>query len=60
MVQDALVFYNPDKGDRNWDRMQSRIAYLESERAKALDEIDHVKDYIDEINEEINELIFES
>lgn len=42
--------------DMNWDRMQPRIAYLESERAKALDEIDQVQDYIDELDEELSEL----
>ncbi|MBZ5998512.1 TrwK protein [Leuconostoc gasicomitatum] len=56
MVPDALVFYNPNKPDRNWERMQSRIEYLESERSKSLDEIDQVYDYVLEINEELNQL----
>ncbi|CUR63915.1 MULTISPECIES: hypothetical protein [Leuconostoc gelidum group] len=56
MVQDALDFYNPDKPDRNWERMQSRIEYLESERSNALEEVDQVFNYIEEINEELSEL----
>lgn len=56
MVQDALDFYKPDEPDRNWERMQPRIAYLQTERAKALDEIDQVKDYVDELDEELSEL----
>jgi len=58
MVQDALDFYKPDEPDRNWERMQPRIAYLEAERAKALDEIEQVKDYIDELNDELGKLRF--
>lgn len=56
MLQDALDFYRPDEPDRNWERMQSRIEYLESERSKSLDEIDQVYDYVLEINEELNQL----
>lgn len=44
--------------DRNWERMQPRIAYLEAERAKALDEIEQAKDYIDELNDELGKLRF--
>lgn len=56
MVQDALDFYKPDKPDRNWERMQSRIEYLESERSNTLDEIDEAKEHINEIDEELSEL----
>jgi len=58
MVQDALDFYKPDEPDRNWERMQPRIAYLEAERAKALDEIEQAKDYIDELNDELGKMRF--
>jgi len=56
MLQDALDFYRPDEPDRNWERMQSRIEYLESERSNALEEVDQVFNYIEEINEELSEL----
>ncbi|ADG39928.1 hypothetical protein LKI_01925 [Leuconostoc kimchii IMSNU 11154] len=57
MVQDAIDFYKPDKPDRNWERMQSRIEYLESERSKAYEKIDQANDCIQELNEEISNLI---
>lgn len=56
MVQDALGFYKPDKPDLNWERMQSRIEYLESERSKKIDERDDVQERIHEIDEELSEL----
>lgn len=56
MVPDALVFYNPDKPDRNWERMQSRIEYLESERSKKIDERDDVQERIHEIDDELSQL----
>ncbi|MBZ5980066.1 TrwK protein [Leuconostoc gasicomitatum] len=56
MVQDALDFYKPDKPDRNWERMQSRIEYLESDRSKKIDERDCAQERINEIDEELSEL----
>ncbi|MBZ5958170.1 TrwK protein [Leuconostoc gasicomitatum] len=56
MVQDALGFYRPDEPDRNWERMQPRIEYLESERSKKIDEIDDVQESINEIDDELSEL----
>lgn len=35
-----------------------RLDWLRSERAKALDEIDQVNDYIHELDDEINQLEF--
>lgn len=37
---------------------ESRLDWLRSERAKALDEIDQVNDYINELDDEINQLEF--
>lgn len=40
------------------DPRESRLDWLRSERAKALDEIDQVNDYINELDDEINQLEF--
>ncbi len=37
---------------------EGRLDWLRSERAKALDEIDQVNDYINELDDEINQLEF--
>lgn len=36
----------------------SRLDWLKSERAKALDELDQVSDYINELDDEIHQLEF--
>lgn len=37
---------------------EGRLDWLRSERAKALDELDQVNDYINELDDEINQLEF--
>lgn len=56
MVPDELEFCDPNKPDRNWERMQSRIEYLESERSKKIDERDDVQERIHEIDDELSQL----
>ncbi|CUW10377.1 hypothetical protein C122C_0796 [Leuconostoc gelidum subsp. gasicomitatum] len=56
MVPDELEFFDPNKPDRNWERMQSRIEYLESERSKKIDERDYAQERIHEIDEELSQL----
>lgn len=40
------------------DPRESRLDWLRSERAKSLDEIEQVDDYIHELDDEINQLEF--
>lgn len=40
------------------DPRESRLDWLRSERAKALDEIDQVNDYVNELDDEIQRLEF--
>lgn len=44
--------------DKNTKRVQTRLEYLRNERSKSLDEIDQVNDYINELNDEIQQLEF--
>ncbi|MBZ5946056.1 hypothetical protein [Leuconostoc gasicomitatum] len=37
---------------------EDRLEYLRNERSKSLDEIDQVNDYINELNDEIQQLEF--